>query len=149
MKTRNNKSGFTLLEIIIVIIIIGVLASLALPRFFTLVEFVKGGEAQTANAAARGGAVRYKLSNGDSYTGINPDMSNLDTGNPGGTALNPVPNAHFTYTIAVNGAGTAFTITAFRNTHQGGGGIANTVWLSQDDAAGTVTKGGTSAFAGI
>ena len=37
MKLDKNKSGFTLLEIIIVIIIIGILASLALPKFFKTV----------------------------------------------------------------------------------------------------------------
>ena len=40
-----NKKGFTLLEIIIVIIIVGVLASLALPRFFSTVEYSRSTEA--------------------------------------------------------------------------------------------------------
>ena len=53
MKKISNKSGFTLLEIIIVIIIIGVLASLALPRFFNTIEYSKAQEALTALSMLR------------------------------------------------------------------------------------------------
>jgi len=45
MKLNKNQSGFTLLEIIIVIIIIGILASIALPKFFKTVEFSRSSEA--------------------------------------------------------------------------------------------------------
>ena len=47
MNLNKNKSGFTLLEIIIVIIIIGILASLALPKFFKTVEYSRSMEALT------------------------------------------------------------------------------------------------------
>jgi len=40
-----KKKAFTLLEIIIVIIIVGVLASLALPRFFRMIESCRSVEA--------------------------------------------------------------------------------------------------------
>ena len=43
--TLKRKKGVTLLEIIIVVIIIGVLASLALPRLFSTVEFSRSAEA--------------------------------------------------------------------------------------------------------
>lgn len=39
------KKAFTLLELVIVIIIIGVLASLALPRMFRVIEGTKAAEA--------------------------------------------------------------------------------------------------------
>ena len=53
MKLRNNKSGFTLLEIIIVIIIVGVLASLALPKLFQNITFSKSAEAMNMIGAMR------------------------------------------------------------------------------------------------
>jgi len=40
---RSNKRGFTLLELIIVIIIVGVLASLALPRYYNCLFEVLNG----------------------------------------------------------------------------------------------------------
>jgi type IV pilus assembly protein PilA len=49
MKNINNKSGFTLIEIIVVLIIIGVLASIALPNLFSNIPRSK---ASTALASA-------------------------------------------------------------------------------------------------
>ncbi|OGX33456.1 MAG: hypothetical protein A2787_08885 [Omnitrophica WOR_2 bacterium RIFCSPHIGHO2_01_FULL_48_9] len=143
MKIRNNKSGFTLLEIIIVLIIIGVLASLALPRFFALVETSRGGEALNTLSAIRGSMVRYALRNGNSYTGAN--LGTIDVGDPSVGAA----NKHFTYTtsVAAGNPSTAFTVIATRNTNNGGTG--GTVYITQDDAAGTVVRGGTGPFAGI
>jgi MSHA pilin protein MshA len=48
----NKKSGFTLIELIMVIVILGVLAAFALPRFANL-----GGDARGATIEALGGAI--------------------------------------------------------------------------------------------
>lgn len=48
------KSAFTILEIIIVVIIIGVLASLALPRFGPMIEQARATEALSTIAGLRG-----------------------------------------------------------------------------------------------
>jgi type IV pilus assembly protein PilA len=45
MKKYNNKSGFTLIEIIVVLIIVGVLAAIALPNLFSNIAKGKGGQA--------------------------------------------------------------------------------------------------------
>ena len=55
MKTNNNK-GFTLIELIMVIVILGILAAVAVPKFFSLT-----GEAHTKNKAAVIGNIRAGL----------------------------------------------------------------------------------------
>lgn len=137
---NRNKTGFTLLEIIIVIIIVGVLASLALPRFFATVEFSRGQEALTAISSVRGGLERCFVSKGgSSYSGCT--TANIDTGDP----LVGAPNAHFT--IAVSGqSATGYTITATRNTVDGGT-AGHTIVLTQNAA--NITRSGTTAFKGI
>jgi MSHA pilin protein MshA len=49
----NKKSGFTLIELIMVIVILGVLAAFALPRFANL-----GGDARGATIEALAGAIK-------------------------------------------------------------------------------------------
>lgn len=139
MKTIKNKSGFTLLEIIIVIIIVGVLASLALPRFFATVEFSRAQEALSAIAAVRGGMERCYVGKGNTYSGCG--TGTIDTGDP----LKGQPNAHFS--ISVSGAtGAGYTITGLRNTVEGGT-ATDTVVITQTTTG--VQRSGTTAFAGI
>ena len=137
-----NRSGFTLLEVIIVIIIIGVLASLALPRFFSTVEYSRGSEAMQSLATVRQSVERYYLMrstyNNATIGGATP---NLDVEDPG-----TVPNAHFTYGIATGA--TAYTITATRNTRDGGNG--GTIGVTFSGPPGnTVTRSGTTPFGAI
>lgn len=49
----NQQAGFTLIELIMVIVILGILSAFALPRFADL-----GGEARTSSIQAASGAVR-------------------------------------------------------------------------------------------
>ncbi len=139
MKTLKNKSGFTLLEIIIVIIIVGVLASLALPRFFATVEFSRAQEALSAIAAVRGGMERCYVGKGNTYAGCG--TGSIDTGDP----LKGQPNAHFSISVpAATAAG--YTILATRNSLEGGT-AGDTVQILQNTTG--VTRSGGGAFSGI
>jgi len=53
MTTRNGQAGFTLIELIMVIVILGILSAFALPRFADL-----GGEARAASIQAAAGSMR-------------------------------------------------------------------------------------------
>jgi len=144
MKLQNKKSGFTLLEIIIVIIIVGVLASLALPRFFSTVEFSRSTEALSNLQTIRSSVERcYLLSN--NYNQCN-SLAQIDADNPADAI-----NAHFTYTIIATGPTSGFRIVATRNTKEGASiKVANsTVNLVQNNTNQTVTKFGTGDFGGI
>jgi type IV pilus assembly protein PilE len=140
MKKMNNKSGFTLLEIIIVIIIVGVLASLALPRFFATVEYSRSTEALASFTAVRQALERCYLQRNGDYTACTDIDNTLDIENPGAS-----PNSHFSY--VVDGASAVgYTITATRNTRDNGDG-SSTIVISQD--ATSVSRSGTGSFAGI
>ena len=53
------RSGFTLLELLMVVIIIGILASIALPQFLKAAERARSAEALNMLAAMRSAELRY------------------------------------------------------------------------------------------
>ena len=139
---KQGKKGFTLIEVIIVIIIVGVLASLALPQFFATVEFSKADEAFHNMSVLRQSLERCYLASGGTY-------------NPGSGACNetnvdvpdPSTNPGTLFAYAVSGQNQAgYLITATRNTVNSGDGTSQ-VRLTQ--SATGVTRSGTSKFVGI
>lgn len=67
---RKTSKAFTLLEIVIVIIIIGVLASLALPKLFGMVESSRSAEALASFATLRREIERCYLMYGPGGSGL-------------------------------------------------------------------------------
>ena len=144
----NNKSGFTLLEIIIVIIIVGVLASLALPRFFSTIEFSRSTEALNNLGVVRKSIERCALVS-NSVAGCN-QFNRLDITNPALEA-----GSHFSYGIQLTGTPTTgqrrYVITATRNTLNGGDGTSfvRLTVDSQAAAASRLVRSGSGVFASI
>lgn len=151
----SNKKGFTLLEIIVVMIIVGVLAAIALPNLFANVERQRAQEALNTIGLVNNGIMTCVQANLGSPT-------NCSTLNSVGVTL--PPKARFSYTIAdlsgnlsADGATDtlAWTIRACRTTFDNGtvctsinnnGG--SSLWLARA-SGNVVTKGGNGAFAGV
>jgi len=99
MNIRNSQGGFTLIELVIVIVILGILAAVAIPRFLDLET-----EARTAACDGVWGAIV-------SQAAINlADPSVGALGTPGTTAQ-AVSNASLQGATATGAAGGNVTIT--------------------------------------
>ncbi len=138
LRHSNKKKGFTLLEIIVVLIIVGVLAAIALPNLFGQVERNRAQEALTFFSSIKSAVEACVLSTGADPDAIVALPAECDTIAEVGVT---VPgNAAFAYTMATVAAPGLYSITATR-------GGATIVFARLADESTTCT--GTGAYAGI
>lgn len=141
------KKGFTLLELLVVIIILGVLATLGFTQYGRMIERSRGAEARVICGDIRKFAAGHRLE-----TGTLAGMTNANVGI--GTAIDQIPSActtthWFSYNTAV--AEPTITITATRcgatgKAPAGGASAGNTLTLISNLTTGTDAWGGTGNY---
>jgi len=122
LQTRGRK-GFTLVELAVVIIIIGVLAAFAVPRFLDSVERSKAAESFNYLAAVRAAQERYQVRQG-TYAA---DLDDLDI-------QMPAPKYFAVGTPAAGGTSSledSWTLTLTRTGAAGGYGAYTVVFTDQ------------------
>ena len=161
--SRQNQSGFTLLEILVVIIIVGVLASVAMPLLFQNVERSRSSEAlNTLGVIKRGIEACATQFNGNGAT-CNT-FTAIGITNPSNTGGNG--SSHFDYAI---GAGTAAGAACAAAAGAPAGPVGNAptyrvvatrvaldngtasdlICLDRRNVTGVTNRSGTGAFLGI
>ena len=106
LKQMKNKHAFTLIELLVVVLIIGILASVALPQYQKAVEKARMSEAISNVRAIVRAQQLYFLANGR-YALIN-EMDQLSVEIPGSavqTEGSRIQTHHFIYSSAGNLAG--------------------------------------------
>jgi len=126
-----NKKGFTLLEVMIVVIIVGILSSVALPQYITTLEKGKSAEAVTNIGSLRTSLDRYWYQNAAGTT----DIDDLDVDNP-----NTVTNRLYQYAITVNSCTSTARIYTMKAERIGKESEYWVQWTQTSNAAGKLTR---------
>lgn len=119
------KRAFTLLELIIVMIIIGILAGLGIPQYNKVIERSRGAEARQALGAIRSTAAALYLDNNN-----NCDDDNLGIGSDYPSSCGQTTH-YFSYSANCQ-SGSSLRITATRCTSGGKPPAGSGGWLRLD-----------------
>ena len=99
-----NNRGFTLIELMIVVVIIGILAALAIPRFTQSTIRARQGEAKLILKAICTNQLTYRLDSPTNSYFVSGDVASA--GNPNAFSDIDVeipPNALYSYTVVADG----------------------------------------------
>ena len=141
------RRGFTLLELLVVLIIIGILATLGIQQYSRAIEKSRGAEARQILGQIRTEAAGYRLEKA-TCAGFDAAIAGI------GTENDQIPSAcrvthYFSYAITAAVAN-GLTVTATRctgaNGKQPGASTAGTMILTTDFVLGTDTWTGTGGY---
>ena len=71
----DREAGFTLVELLVVMLILGLLAAIAIPSFFNQRDKAKDASAKEMAHTAQTAMETYATDNGGIYTGVDPTSS--------------------------------------------------------------------------
>ncbi len=120
MKLKNQK-GFTLIEVMVVIIVMALLSVLALPRVISIITQAKKASAQAVVAAVRSGIANNKI-------------ASISEGNPTGTYVAQLTNGSTNAACNALGGGNR----CFDNIMEAGQGVSDSRWV-RANAGGAAT----------
>ncbi len=142
-----NKA-FTLLELVVVIVILGVLATLGFTQYGRMVERARGAEAKAILGDIRKLAIAYRLANG-TIIGFAADQANANIGTSEDQIPGTCRSSHYFRYSVVNPIFQRIVITATRCISDGKdpqGLAASTLTLTVYFALGTDSWGGTGGY---
>jgi prepilin-type N-terminal cleavage/methylation domain-containing protein len=128
-----KKQGFTLLEILVVIIIIGILASLALPQYMKTTKKARTSEAVSNIGSIRGAEIRYYQEYDVLVTGS--DLSGLDIEDP-----NVPTYRYFDYSVSGGSDNSPATMVITATGRQNK--VTQNIVVSYDASTGRITTTG-------
>ncbi len=109
----DREAGFTLVELLVVMLILGLLAAIAIPSFFNQRDKAKDADAKAGVRTAQTAMETYATDNGGSYTGA--DATDLETIEPtlndvNLTAVTPNADWYRLHVTATSTTGNTFSI---------------------------------------
>ena len=125
-----GEGGFTLVELLVVMLILGLLAAIAIPSFFNQRDKARDADAKASARTAQTAMETYATDNQGSYSGADAtDLQNIESTLNDATFSAVTPNAAgdgYTLTVDSENAPNTFSITRYGESDEPGN-VAGTV----------------------
>jgi len=135
---RRSEKGFTLVELMIVVVIIGILASIAIPKFSSLIGKTKATEAKTILGQIVTGEKTYYFTN-NAYIDFNTALTDPDGTNDCAEIGFAQPDGRFTYGFQTVTATAKERVDVPQGDVNGDGDTDDGLTLTVDNVQGSLT----------